>query len=60
MESSHHLFFVVVNEEEQHSIWPSQKTVPDGWTTIGSAQPYQACLDYIEENWTDITPKSAR
>ena len=42
-------FFVLVNDEEQHSLWP----------TFGEADR-AACLDYIEENWPDIRPKSLR
>jgi MbtH protein len=54
------LYFVVINDEEQYSIWQSYLPTPPGWRTIGEAQPKQACLDYIEANWTDMRPKSLR
>ena len=53
-------FLVVVNDEEQHSLWPSGMTVPAGWTAVFGADTRQACLDYVEQNWTDLRPRSAR
>jgi uncharacterized protein YbdZ (MbtH family) len=53
-------FLVLVNDEEQHSLWPSSMTVPDGWRIAHDSDTRQACLDYIEENWTDLRPRSAR
>jgi uncharacterized protein YbdZ (MbtH family) len=53
-------FFVVVNDEEQHSLWPVFTDVPAGWRAIYGAAPRAACVDYIEANWTDIRPKSLR
>lgn len=53
-------FLVLVNDEEQHSLWPSRFEVPDGWRVVHTEDTRQACLDYIEANWTDITPLSAR
>ncbi|MEU0498427.1 MbtH family protein [Mycobacterium sp. NPDC006124] len=56
-------FYVLVNGEEQHSLWPTFKQVPGGWTIVfggdGGASR-QACLDYVDENWTDMRPKSLR
>lgn len=55
------LYHVVVNHEEQHSIWPVNKTpVPAGWETAPYTGSREECLRYIEEVWTDITPKSLR
>jgi MbtH protein len=51
---------VVVNHEEQYSIWPATRTVPDGWTLVGVRGPKERCLDHIEEVWVDMTPKSLR
>ena len=51
-------FLVLVNEENQHSLWPAFAAVPDGWTVVFGEQGRQECLDYIEANWTDIRPKS--
>ncbi|MGW4393667.1 MbtH family protein [Amycolatopsis nivea] len=53
-------FLVLVNDEEQHSLWPARLDVPDGWRTAHGADGRQACLDYIEEHWTDLRPLSAR
>ncbi|WP_030793348.1 MbtH family protein [Streptomyces sp. NRRL S-920] len=51
-------FLVLVNDENQHSLWPSFAEVPAGWKTVFGEDTRKACLDYIEENWTDIRPKS--
>ena len=56
-------FYVLVNDEEQHSLWPTFKQVPGGWTIVFGADGQtgrQACLDYVEQNWTDMRPKSLR
>ncbi|MDE0775685.1 MAG: MbtH family protein [Nocardioides sp.] len=54
------VYEVVVNDEEQYSIWPAEQPVPDGWRTIGFAGPKVEALDHIETVWTDITPLSVR
>ncbi|MFE0130488.1 MbtH family protein [Streptomyces sp. NPDC059037] len=51
-------FSVLVNDEGQHSLWPSFTTVPAGWTTVHGPASHQECLTYVEENWTDMRPKS--
>jgi MbtH protein len=51
-------FTVVINHEEQYSIWPTFKTVPNGWTEVGKTGSKQECLDYIEQAWTDMRPLS--
>jgi len=51
-------FFVLVNDEGQHSLWPAFAEIPEGWTTVFGEQDRQSCLDYVEENWTDMRPKS--
>ncbi|GAB7066956.1 MbtH family protein [Mycobacterium hodleri] len=56
-------FYVLVNGEEQHSLWPTFKQVPGGWTIVFGAEggsSRQECLDYVDENWTDMRPKSLR
>lgn len=53
-------FFVLVNDEEQHSLWPSFADVPSGWSVAYGQAGRQACLDFIDQNWTDIRPKSLR
>jgi uncharacterized protein YbdZ (MbtH family) len=51
-------YFVLVNEENQHSLWPVFAEVPAGWTVTFGEDSRQACLDHINENWTDMRPKS--
>jgi MbtH protein len=51
---------VVVNQEEQYSIWPGNKELPAGWSTAGKEGPKTECLDYIKEVWTDMRPLSLR
>ena len=53
-------FLVLVNDEEQHSLWPTFSDVPAGWRVVYRGANRAECLDYIEENWTDIRPKSLR
>ena len=53
-------YFVVVNHEEQYSIWPSEKEMPNGWKAVGAKKSRQDCLDYIEEHWVDMRPLSLR
>jgi len=53
-------FFVLVNDEEQHSLWPSFVDVPAGWRIVYGDAARQACLEYIDQNWTDIRPKTLR
>ena len=54
------IYHVVVNHEEQYSIWPEYKEVPKGWKTVGRTGPKQECLDYIKDVWTDMRPLSLR
>ncbi|MFC0602411.1 MbtH family protein [Streptomyces palmae] len=51
-------YYVLVNEENQHSLWPSFAEVPQGWTVVHGESGRQECLDYIEANWTDMRPRS--
>ncbi|MDQ2835881.1 MAG: MbtH family NRPS accessory protein [Actinomycetota bacterium] len=51
---------VVINSEEQYSIWPVVKAVPTGWRATGVAGTKQDCLDHIEQVWTDMRPLSLR
>ncbi|MEU7479612.1 MbtH family protein [Lentzea sp. NPDC042327] len=53
-------FFVLVNEEQQHSLWPVFAEVPAGWTKVFGEESCEACLAYVEENWTDMRPLSIR
>ncbi|MDQ6652053.1 MAG: MbtH family protein [Acidobacteriota bacterium] len=51
---------VVVNHEEQYSIWPVDRENPLGWSDVGKAGPKAECLAYIKEVWTDMRPLSLR
>jgi MbtH protein len=53
-------YAVVMNHEEQYSIWPVDRDIPDGWHKVGVSGHKSECLDYIEEVWTDIRPLSVR
>ncbi|HEY0194793.1 MAG TPA: MbtH family NRPS accessory protein [Kofleriaceae bacterium] len=53
-------YVVVVNHEEQYSLWPSYKDVPAGWRAVGDARSKEDCLAYISEVWTDMRPLSLR
>lgn len=54
------IYQVVVNHEEQYSIWPAHKELPLGWNAVGKEGLKADCLAYIEEVWTDMRPKSLR
>jgi uncharacterized protein YbdZ (MbtH family) len=53
-------FKVLVNDEEQHSLWPSAQPIPDGWRQVGPVGTKQECLDWIGDNWPNIAPLSVR
>lgn len=53
-------FYVLVNGEEQHSLWPTFADVPAGWYMAYGEADRASCLDYIEQNWPDIRPKTLR
>lgn len=53
-------FLVLVNDEEQHSLWPAFADVPAGWRQVYGEAGRGDCLQYVEEHWTDMRPKSLR
>jgi MbtH protein len=53
-------YAVVVNDEEQYSIWEAGLAPPAGWRTTGFSGPREACLAHIDEVWTDMRPASLR
>lgn len=53
-------YTVVINHEEQYSIWPTTLLLPAGWTEVGVVGDKQACLDHIDRTWTDMRPLSLR
>ncbi|OBG72246.1 MULTISPECIES: MbtH family protein [unclassified Mycobacterium] len=52
------IFVVLVNDEEQHSLWPTFAETPAGWRVAYGEASRADCLAYIEQNWPDIRPKS--
>jgi len=54
------VYTVVVNHEEQYSIWPAERPAPLGWTDAGKSGSKQECLAHIKEVWTDMRPLSLR
>lgn len=54
------IYRVVVNHEEQYSIWPAERELPLGWNDAGKSGEKPECLDYIKEVWTDMRPLSLR
>lgn len=54
------IYLVVVNHEEQYSIWPEYREMPNGWQAVGKEGNKADCLAYIEEVWTDMRPLSLR
>lgn len=54
------LYKVVLNHEEQYSIWPEYRDNPLGWRDAGKVGSKAECLDYIEQVWTDMRPLSLR
>lgn len=53
-------FLVLVNGEDQHSLWPSFAPVPNGWRQVFGEDTKEACLNYVETHWTDLRPRSLR
>ncbi|GAA5008880.1 MbtH family protein [Streptomyces siamensis] len=54
------VYRVVLNDEEQYSIWAADRDLPAGWHAEGTEGTRQECLDRIEEVWTDLRPASLR
>jgi MbtH protein len=53
-------YTVVINGEEQYSIWPAGREVPAGWRSLGEPSTREQCLEHISERWTDMRPLSLR
>lgn len=53
-------FAVVVNDEEQYSVWPEGKEIPPGWRAEGVVGTRPECLEHIDAVWTDLRPRSLR
>lgn len=59
-EPDNRTFQVVINHEEQYSIWPTDQNIPMGWRSVGKSGSRSECLAYIKEVWTDMRPLSVR
>jgi len=57
---SEEMYLVVINDEEQYSIWREDRSVPAGWRAIGRRGTRAECLQHIEDVWTDMRPLSLR
>lgn len=53
-------YLVVINDEEQYSIWAEDQECPAGWHQVGVSGDKTVCLDYIDRTWTDMRPRSLR
>ncbi|MEM7254209.1 MAG: MbtH family protein [Pseudomonadota bacterium] len=53
-------YLVVINHEEQYSVWPEYREIPNGWKAVGKSGSKSECLTYIDEVWTDMRPLSLR
>ena len=53
-------YAVVMNQEEQYSIWPAEREMPLGWKAVGKTGSKDECLAHIDEIWTDMRPLSLR
>ena len=51
-------YLVLINDEGQYSLWPAFLDVPGGWNIEHESDTRQCCLDYVNENWTDMRPRS--
>jgi MbtH protein len=53
-------FKVLINDEQQHSIWPAGMAAPAGWNAVGPIGSKADCASYIDAQWTDMRPLSLR
>lgn len=53
-------FSVVVNDDDQHSLWPGGLQVPSGWRVVHGEDSREGCLAYVDEHWRDQRPRGAR
>lgn len=59
-EENETIYKVVVNHEEQYSIWPAERENPAGWLDAGKSGSKAECLAYIKDTWADMRPLSLR
>ena len=53
-------FLVLVNDEDQYSLWPGFAAVPQGWSVALTESPRETALAYVQDNWTDMRPAGVR
>jgi uncharacterized protein YbdZ (MbtH family) len=51
-------FHLLVNDEGQYSLWPAFVDVPTGWSAVLASTTRQSCIDYVNEHWVDMRPRS--
>jgi MbtH protein len=56
MDNNAQMYVVVMNMEGQYSIWPAHRAVPKGWHRHSEPRPRNMCLDYVAEQWLDMSP----
>ncbi len=54
------VYVVLINDEEQYSLWPRNQDVPAGWRSVDISGSKEECMKYVDETWTDMRPKSLR
>ena len=57
-EDENGVYHVLINDEGQHSLWPTFIDVPAGWTIVHKSDSRAACLEFVNQNWTDMRPNS--
>jgi MbtH protein len=53
-------FYVLVNDEGQYSLWPAFVPIPSGWQVVFGKNGRAECMEYVDQNWTDMRPASLR
>jgi MbtH protein len=53
-------FIVLINDEQQYSLWPKGKRIPIGWAAVGPEGTQEECSKYVDQVWTDMRPLSLR
>ena len=54
------VYVVLMNDEEQYSLWPRNQDVPAGWRSVDFSGTKEECMKYVDETWVDMRPKSLR
>jgi MbtH protein len=59
-DSDDRVYVVLVNAEDQYSLWLEERSVPNGWSKVGPRGTREECLEYVGQVWTDMRPRSLR